>query len=625
MQKPDYIPEKHRYRPDIDMLRAIAVASVVFFHAGFAELSGGFVGVDIFFMISGYLISKHLIEEADRTGKVSIAVFYQKRLRRIGPALLTVLLATTSVALVALFPTQLEDYFSSLLAALSFVSNIYFWSQSGYFSAQGDTIPLLHTWSLAVEEQFYIFIPLLVWVLAKRKRALKIIVASGFLISLALSVWQSDLRPGASFYLLPTRMWELLLGTIVAQLVIERSPVLDKLPPRLCAIAGLALIGISLFAINEEMAFPGWVALLPCIGTALVIVSGRDGIPSPISYLTGRPILHIGLISYSLYLWHWPVIVFWRYFNPDSEGLAPKLLVIGISYLLAVASFKFIEAPTRKPDFAFRTLGVGAAFAAIAIATVSAIGIGKSGFPERFSSEVVRYAAASEDRAPVPATCTLGEEVCALGADGEARFVLIGDSFAGALAPAFDEMLASRELSGALVHRNACPPLLGYRPTRGSVIDADQCQARNTDALRAIARDSALQEVFLAAMSFEDGGQMERLRQTIDLFRGSGVAVSVIFGLPSTDRDLPFALAKTEAFGHQPPTLIRVRDERFAALNSRYSNDPGVRFIDLSPVFCEGGDCRAEIAGNPIYHDARHLTETVSRTAVADHLSSVIP
>ncbi len=623
MSKPEYLSKTHRYRTDIDMLRAIAVASVVLFHAGFAELSGGFVGVDIFFVISGYLISKHLLEEADRTGKVSIAVFYQKRLRRIGPALLTVLFATTCGALILLFPPQLEDYFASLLAALSFVSNIYFWSQSGYFAAQENTIPLLHTWSLAVEEQFYIFIPLLVLLFATRKRVLRLTVLTGFVISLSLSVWQSDLRPGASFYLLPTRMWELLLGTIVAQLVIDRSPALNWLSPRMSATAGLGLIGVSLFAIDEQMAFPSWIALLPCVGTALVIIAGRDEVPSSVTYLTSRPVLHLGLISYSLYLWHWPVIVFWRYLIPHSDGLLSKVAVIGISYLLAVVSWKFIESPTRKPGFSFRSLGVGAAFATIAIATVSAVGISKAGFPERFSSEVVRYAAASQDRAPVPETCALSEEVCQFGADEEVRFVLIGDSYAGALFPAFDEIFKDQELSGALLHQNSCPPLYDYRPTTGSVIDADKCHARNTSALDTVARNGAIQEVFLAAMSFENDDQLIGLAKTIELFRKNAIAVSVLYGLPKADDDLPLALAKAEAFGHQPPALVP-RQENIANFALQYQGDTGVRFIDLSAVFCTGGTCRPEIDGHPIYHDTGHLTETVSRTAVADYLSSVV-
>ncbi|MHA6334525.1 acyltransferase family protein [Qipengyuania sp. CAU 1752] len=623
MNKPAFIEKDHRYRADIDMLRAVAVVSVVLFHAGLSTVSGGFVGVDIFFVISGYLISKHLIEEAKDTGSVSILKFYQRRLRRIGPSLLTVLVTTTLVSLLLIFPFQFTSYLESLLASLSFVSNIYFWTQSGYFAAQSSTVPLLHTWSLAVEEQFYIIVPLLILIFARRMRQLTTVIWLIAATSLALSIWQSGLRPGASFYLLPTRMWELVTGTIVAQLVLSRNRFLDLLPPTLWAASGLLLIGLSLFLIDESMAFPGAVALLPCIGTAMVIIAGRDNVPAISMALSSRPVLHIGLISYSLYLWHWPVIVFWRFLFPDNDGWQYSAAVIALSYVLAALTWKFVELPTRSSKTSLKKIVLSLAAGATAMVSVAAVGLVTAGLPVRFADSVVRYAAAANDLIKVPGNCRFGMQECQLGKEGRYTKALIGDSHAGALSRAFDTVWAERGQTGLLLHQNACPSLLGYRPEGRSAIFADRCLDRNTDGFRKLAGDRNIDEVFLANSNYGEITS-EDLARTIEFFHAAGKRVTVVHGLPlSRNLDsVPIGLARSEAFGLAGPVL-RIPDEPIEGLKERY-RDNTIRFVDLSRLFCDEKACKAQIRDDPIFSDGLHITARVSDTYVTEFLRSEI-
>lgn len=611
MTAPGFIRSGQAYRPDIDLLRAIAVAAVVLYHAGLTALPGGFAGVDVFFVISGYLISKHLVEEAERTGRVDIAGFYQRRVRRIAPALICTCFVTTAVATVLLFPVALQDYGASLLATVVFVSNIVFWRSAGYFAAQDETVPLLHTWSLAVEEQFYIFIPVAIALLARR--GLRPVVLAGFAVSLGLSIGLTDRYPGAAFYLLPTRAWELLLGTIIALRLppIERAAA--AVPGNVLAAAGLAAIGASMVVLDEAMPFPGSAALLPCLGAALVIIAGRDGVPRLSAALAVRPALHLGMVSYSLYLWHWPVIVFWTY-----AGMGPAWAAAVLSYVLAVASWRYVETPWRSGAVSVpRLLLASAAGAALLVALGAALLV-SGGFPGRFSERVVAFDAATRERAASPSRCDPRE--CGLGIPGRPSVILIGDSHAFSLAPAIDAALTKAGIAGGLSHQNACPPFYGSGGTGSSTLDREACGLRNGQGMLEMARDDAVRDVFLTAA--KRGGEcLSCWRTTIELFRRHGKRVSVIYGLPVPEwgRQVPLALAKAEAFGMPRPVLVR-RSESLRGLAREYAGAPDVRFIDLGPALCSGNTCPPEIGGHPVYIDAGHLNRHVAETAVAGYL-----
>jgi peptidoglycan/LPS O-acetylase OafA/YrhL len=626
VERPAFIRESQRYRPDIDVLRAIAVGSVLLFHAGFTALPGGFAGVDVFFVISGYLISGHLLDEQARSGRVSIFGFYNRRFRRIAPVLIAVLLTTSVVATGLLLPVPLVRYSDSLAATMVFASNLLFWRETGYFAAQNGTLPLLHTWSLSLEEQFYLVVPLLIAGLARRRAVLVVVVLGAFAVSLGLSAWQSALRPALAFYLLPTRTWELLLGTILALRLAPVERLASRVPPDVLAVPGFAMIVAGLLMVDEATPFPGVAALLPCGGTALVIASGRQALARISVALAVRPILFLGLISYSLYLWHWPVIVFWRYLRPGDLPPAESVLVIILSLLLAAASWRLIETPTRSPRFStkrlLRMVGAGAAVLVLLIAAIRVT----DGFPQRFSARTLQFAGGAADRPPLPQLCEGKIPGCGLGIAGAPQVLLIGDSFAGALAPALDLVLRERKLQGRLYHRNSCPPLYSLRPARGSTLDRDACLSRNVAGLQSVAEDARIREVVLVSSDFQVREAPHLLAGTIRLFRSSGKRVLILYGLPRSedDRDVPIGLATAAAFGTTPPRLIRGPGAmpRFA---ERFGADAAVRFVDLAPALCDEDMCRLSIAGHPVYSDAGHVSMYAARTTFAAYLARALP
>ena len=333
-----------KYRADIDGLRAVAVLPVVFYHFQIAPFTGGFVGVDIFFVISGYLITS-LIQHETANGALSLVRFYERRARRILPALFLMMLATTALAGTILFPQDVMNYSRSLIATTLFGSNLYFWSTVEYFDIVAERKPLLHTWSLAVEEQFYLLYPALFWLLRGASQ-LKLVhvVAAIFLVSLGASIWALRFAPVSDFYLLPFRAWELMLGAMLALTPIKSS---GRISTAL-AWSGLALLLFSIFAFSVDTPFPGEYALLPCIGAACVIYAGPQTIVGRV--LSLRPVVFTGLISYSLYLWHWPLLIFARYVVLRDLLLWEKLALILLSGMVATLSWAYVEKP-------FRTLG----------------------------------------------------------------------------------------------------------------------------------------------------------------------------------------------------------------------------------------------------------------------------
>ena len=318
-----------KYRKDIDGLRTIAVGSVCLSHAGFSGFAGGFIGVDIFFVISGFLITGILVQDAER-GDFSILRFYERRARRILPALVF-LIGVLFVAGYWLFPPwQYEALAKSAAATALFVSNFWFLeSTGGYFGNAAEFEPLLHTWSLAVEEQFYIFFPLLIWALAGRSRAtLGGVVLMSVVLSFVASIYATTRFPEENFYLLPTRAWELGLGALLAigPVPAIRSRVLGEV----LSWAAIVMMGLSIVILDGQSPFPGLNALAPCLATALLILVGHDQTTSVHRVLSTRPFVGIGLISYSLYLWHWPPLVIARTWNSDlhlEPGIAAACLL----------------------------------------------------------------------------------------------------------------------------------------------------------------------------------------------------------------------------------------------------------------------------------------------------------
>ncbi len=456
------------YRPEIDGLRAIAVVPVVLFHAGFPVFSGGFIGVDVFFVISGYLITGILLADIDKQ-RFSIARFYERRARRILPALFCVLLSCLPLAWFAMLPDELARFGKSIVAVIGFASNITFWLEEGYFSAASELKPLLHTWSLAVEEQFYIVFPLLLFVLRKvSRRNLTLMIGCAALCSFVLCEIAAYRFQLANFYLAPTRAWELLGGSFCA--CIGRQSFrrgADGL-----ALAGLALILAAIFLLDGTVVFPSHWALLPVAGTIMLILFARaeNGVGR---LLALPPLVGIGLVSYSLYLWHQPLFAFARL---AVNGPVTREMMLGLALLalaLSVLSWRFVEQPFRRArgaGEARRSLRLAVVIALLLTATGAGFWLSK-GLPGRFtpSRDPMIIAMTAADP-PAPE----GEPVCPEAGDGTStpcvimplpgavhRVALYGDSHAMALLPALRELARQRHAELHYAATAGCPPLIG--------------------------------------------------------------------------------------------------------------------------------------------------------------------
>ncbi|MFQ6551163.1 acyltransferase family protein [Aestuariibius insulae] len=433
------------YRPEIDGLRAVAVVPVILFHSGLGLFSGGFIGVDIFFVISGYLITTLLIEDIER-GSFSLLEFYERRARRILPALFFVCAACLPFAWLWMLPEQLRDFSQSLVAVGLFASNILFWRESGYFSEAAEDKPLLHTWSLAVEEQYYIIFPillLLIWRSGPRRVLWILIALSG--ASLALSEWAWRTAPSANFYLIPTRAWELFAGSIAA-LHVHRSGLKSN---GAIAVAGLFLILAALVTFDETVPVPGLPALLPVAGTVLVLLYGHN---TPAARLLGLPFLTgIGLISYSAYLWHQPLFAFARIGSLEPPGLPLMLGLALASFPLAWLSWRFVERPFRRRGPGAMPRRMVFAGSASGLAAVAAAG-------------AVLWTATPPDdllRETYGGACNYNGGRCFEIEEAPLKVALWGDSFADAFSTSLGRQLNEDGISLALFIRHSCPSLTG--------------------------------------------------------------------------------------------------------------------------------------------------------------------
>ena len=376
------------YRSEIDGLRALAVVPVILFHAGFTAFSGGFVGVDVFFVISGYLITSIILQEMNaRT--FTLAGFYERRARRILPALVFVITACIPFAWAWMQPDDFKEFFQSIVSVSLFASNIFFWRQSGYFDGDAELRPLLHTWTLAVEEQYYLFFPLLLLLLWRLgKRSIVPTIATLALLSFALAEWGSHNKPTPTFFLLPTRGWELLIGVCVALYLSERPDQPGHFRNRsiseLSGFIGLCLIGYSILAFDKATPFPGVHALAPTIGTALIILCATPETTLG-RFLGTNWLVSVGLISYSAYLWHQPLFAFARLRSFGEPGTVMFMCLAGLSMALAWLTWRYIESPfrdrTRTNQKAIFRL---AALATMALICVGFLGQIDGGFKHRW-------------------------------------------------------------------------------------------------------------------------------------------------------------------------------------------------------------------------------------------------
>lgn len=460
-----------RYRPDIDGLRALAVVPVMVFHTGLG-LTGGFVGVDVFFVISGYLITTLLWTDM-QARCFSLLGFYERRARRIFPALFTMIALTSLAAVVIMVPIDLEDYGRSVAATTLFLANIWFYTQHGYFTEAAELEPLLHTWSLGVEEQFYVLFPLILWLglRALRSFGATVLVAVLTLVSLVAAERALAYDPEGAFFLPHLRAWELFLGALLAMATSQGWMAALSHVPRLnqaLSVLGLGLIVYAILAFGPETRFPGLSALVPCLGAALLIATGGQGQGPVKALLELPPMVFVGKLSYSLYLWHWPFIAFTYYTTLDLslvQGLICLLATFGGAYL----SWRYIETPTRDRARLSR-LGILAG-SALVMATLVTAGwtlMTLEGLPGRLPPEMTVLADHRNhlhDRRDchfvTPARAEAGD-LCLRGDSTVApSFVLVGDSHADSLSPALFGAAQILGLSGYQYTNAGFRPLLG--------------------------------------------------------------------------------------------------------------------------------------------------------------------
>lgn len=606
-----------RYRPEIDGLRAVAVVPVVLFHLNIDAFSGGFVGVDVFFVISGYLITSLIVNDIER-GQFSILNFYERRARRILPALFAVVLFSSVVASFLFAPGHFTEFGDSVVATILFYSNISFWTETGYFATPSHLKPLLHTWSLAVEEQFYILFPLALLLMTRfaGKRLVVFIFAIGF-FSLALSIWGVSSNPSAAFFLTPSRAWELMLGAILALRVVPK--INNRTVREIASVAGLGLIGWSVFVFSAATPLPGINALLPCLGAALLIHSGSPNLVNRL--LAVRPLVSLGLVSYSLYLWHWPLIVFARYhLLRDPAGLEIAVIIV-VSFLMAYLSWRFVETPFRGRTGLFSQAGL---FAAAGVGMVLFSAAGNFG-P---STNGWRPAFAELPDADIPGSdywdarkCSLHRgnidddwrhEDCIINSGHESNALLWGDSFAAHYAPGF--VKNSDLLTQNLVQYTAggCAPIFNFDPAA-----IPGCHSFNQRALDILVRFDIKTVVLVGRWqhAFEHGLNLADISDTVARLQGLGIKVILIGQSPIFPVDIRLIARKS---GDNDRTLNIIAPSMNDAIEF---SAPGMVFIDPMPVLCVDGKCRFRDGNNFYFTDDGHLSAYGSEFYVRQYLS----
>ena len=611
------------YRPDIDGLRAVAVLSVLGFHAFPNLVPGGFVGVDVFFVISGFLISGIVMGELGR-GHFSLASFYARRVRRIFTALIVVLACTYAAGWMLLVAGDFRDLGKHIAGGAGFVANLVQWRESGYFAADAELQPLLHLWSLGIEEQFYLAWPLLLWLAWRRSLGLLALIAVIVAASFAFDVSLLKTDAVASFYSPLGRVWELLLGAALAWRAQNGMKPVQH--PGTLATAGLVLIGAAILLVDKQHRFPGWWALLPTIGTVLVIRAGKDAVPN--RFLLSHPaVVWVGLISYPLYLWHWPLLAFERI---ETDGMPSSLLRLGAlaaAVVLASLTYLYIERPVRrqgirKTVFAL-SLGMGC-LGAVGLDTYWSRGMTERTANHDERRQFMHYYEhmGRELAGPYHLECDFYDserhgrkasiDASCVNPGGEETVFLWGDSHAQALSHGIRSLMP-REDRVAQVATAGCKPHLGPTDT---LTPGDACNASNAFALAAIERLKPA-VVVMAQIDRHLATDWDAIAEVL-LHRGVG-KVLLVGPVPRWDPSLPSIVAHL----HWGKPHDRLRDglerdpiETDRLLASRYGTSKHLRYVSMVAGLCNQEGCMATIpekAGpNLLAWDSGHLTPDAS-------------
>jgi peptidoglycan/LPS O-acetylase OafA/YrhL len=606
------------YRPDIDGLRAVAIAAVVVFHAFPAAARGGFTGVDVFFVISGYLISRIVWHGLDARS-FTLAWFYGRRVLRLFPALVLVLVTTLAAGRWLFLPDAYETLGKDVASAAVFASNLVLWQDAGYFTENAALRPLTHLWSLAVEEQFYLVFPLLLIAAHRSWRLTGALLALLATASFAWNIASIPADPAAAFYLLPARFWELALGALLAYAQLTRSEALPARARNATAFAGLGLLVLATFGPTAASAFPGWWALAPTGAAVLLIAAGPEAIPNR-RLLASAPFVLVGRISYPLYLWHFPLLVLARVQWGPSLSVPMTLAIVGVSVVLAYGTYRLVELPVRglARSGAWRPGVLVAPLAAVGAAGVAVFLAG--GQPGRLPVELQQLSTAAFDykQAYRESRCFLQpwQGARAFRADcvdgGEGKLLLLwGDSHAAHLYPGLQPAARERHFRIAQLTASACPPLLGYRSS-----ERPKCHGINQAAL-AKARALRPETVVLSAQ-WEQYRSPDGLRETVAALRELGVAEIVVVGpSPNWPHGLAQALfrqVKREGLDRFPLRVKHELSDAPARADRRLrplARELGVTYIAPLDVLCNRDGCLARVedrADQLAFWDPSHFT-----------------
>lgn len=622
-----------KYRAEVDGLRALAVIPVILFHAGIGLFSGGFIGVDIFFVISGYLITTIILSEK-KSGVFSLANFYERRARRILPALFLVMLATIPLAYLWFIPSDFKDFSQSLFAVTVSLSNFLFLSESGYFESATELKPLLHTWSLAVEEQYYLLFPLLLISMWKWKRSWMILVLVMLaLASISLAQWASLNEPKAAFYLLPTRFWELLIGSFVAAYLLKREQVAES---SFLSSVGLLLIVYSMLFFDNQTPFPSVYTLIPTLGAALVILFTTKESYTYV-LLSNKVMVSIGLISYSAYLWHFPLISLAKYRMMGEVDNWVMAGLLGCTFMLAWLTWKYVETPTRdrrkfKRPLLIKFSIIGSLF----FGGIGYYGHTNNGLENR--GDFSKYYNKTQLNVGKRATKTVSAKYNNLRVRGGSppSIALIGDSHTGRLFNQFE--IKNPGVGFLAISGPHCAPIAEFKLLKGG--GKGWCRDINNKVFDTILDSNEIETVILFAewsnyttgyrdndrpslVSYRDntsGSVSDNIQvfkvaflATIKNLKEAGKRVIIINSTPEFPVSVFDTYIKKNHFNEEN-VLINITVEKYnvrnQAVQSIFSGLDGVDFVDVKPLFCGKLYCQGVAPqGNILFSDTNHLTE----------------
>lgn len=607
-----------QYRSDIDGLRTVAVLPVILFHLGLSQFPGGFVGVDVFFVISGFLITGVIHREIGE-GNFSIVRFYERRARRILPALMVMILFCGVAGWFLFVPENFKRLGSSMAAAALFSSNVLFWLKTDYFAGPAELEPLIHTWSLAVEEQYYILFPLLLMALSRLRRPRYMAVTWALaLASFGISVWMTFHARSGAYYLPHSRAWELLAGSLLA---LGAVPAIHRhRMAELAAFAGLAAVLAGIFLLDGSAPFPGYNALWPTVGAALILHAGSSGHRTLVARLLGsRPFVWTGLISYSLYLWHWPLIVFARYQKMGELDGTDRVVILALTFALAWASWRYIERPCRNRHKVSRNAIFAGAGASLAVVALSGGAIyASNGVSQRFVGVARPHLVRADMPQPGEPNCFIEDgkaateiwagDSCVLTRGNGKAILLWGDSHAYQYRHVMAGLAAAQGRTLVLYTAAGCPPIFD------TVIPARPLCAPSHERIADIVRRYDVGRVILSgdweAKMAANGIALSQLQATIARLQQLGTDIRMVGDNPRFDfQDIDFIgmrLARQGRLGADytaEPANNDMFNQRLRALVG-----PS-RFVDPRTVLCPASDqCLIYAGGKAVMGDGSHLS-----------------